>query len=122
MEQDTNNDIDSQQIDEDIEFINNCFPDANFTICLKPDELNDKISDEKQIVIKQTFTCYCHDTKYTGVDRPQPKYFVITNDNMTVENVLDELISQNMTADCNHQFLEGFDQATDVQFELGFGS
>ena len=114
--------IDSQQFDEDFEFINNRFPDANFTICLKPDELKEKISDEKQIVIKQTFSCYCYDTKYTGVDRPQPKFFVITNDNMTVENVIDELIRQNMTADCNHQFFEGFYQATDAQYEMRFGS
>tara|TARA_R100000951_G_scaffold2414_1_gene3800 strand:+ start:4180 stop:4638 length:459 start_codon:yes stop_codon:yes gene_type:complete len=115
------NNIDSQKIDEDIEFINNRFPDAKFTICLKPDELNDKISDEKQIVIKQTFSCYCHDTT-ANYDRPQPKFFVITNDNMTIENILDELIRQNMTADCNHQFFEGFYQATDAQYEMRFGS
>ena len=114
MTQDTN--------DEEVDFFNKRFPDAKFSICLRQDELKEKISDEKQVAIRQTFTCYCHDTKYTGIDRPQPKFFVIKNDNMTVENVLDELIRQNMTADCNHQFLEGFYKHTDAQYELFFGS
>ena len=104
------------------QYIEERFPNASFDICIDKDVLKEKLTDERTIVIKQTFTCYCHDPKYTNCDRPQPKYFVITNDNMTIENVIDELIRQNMTADCNHRFLEIFQQQTDAQFCIGFGS
>jgi len=116
------NDIDSQKFDADMDFINHRFPDAKFTICFTPDEIKERLSDESQIVVKQTFICYCHDTKYTGVDRPQSKFYVINNAEMTVENILDELIKQNMTVECNHQFLERILKQTDAQYELQFGS
>tara|TARA_R110001599_G_scaffold23221_2_gene85426 strand:+ start:528 stop:860 length:333 start_codon:yes stop_codon:yes gene_type:complete len=98
-------------------FIKERFGDNNFNICLPMRELKDKLTDEDQIIIKQDFKCYCY-----GDNPPINKYFLIKNKEMTNENIIDDLIKQGLTAECNHSFLECISKQTTSQFSLGFGS
>ena len=109
-----------QEINDEIAWMDERFKDANFTVSIPKNELDDLLSEEPQIIIKQTFTCPCYNCECC--DRPMNKFFCITNDNMTQANVIDELIKQNLECDCDHNFLEGFDQETDIQFGMCMGS
>tara|TARA_R110002153_G_scaffold80852_3_gene205093 strand:+ start:170 stop:586 length:417 start_codon:yes stop_codon:yes gene_type:complete len=111
-----------QEITDEIAWLDERFKDANFTVSIPKNELDDLLSEEPQIIIKQTFTCACYGCGNDINNRPPNKYFCITNDNMTQANVIDELIKQNLECDCDHHFLEGFDQETEIQFLLYMGS
>ena len=121
------NDADEDKIfDEWVDYLQERFTGANFTISMDKKELNKILSTEKIIIIKQDFNCYCFDGYCEccneEIERPKTKYFVIKNDIMSVENVIDELIKQDCKTYCNHNFLEFFDKQTDIQFGMSFGS
>jgi hypothetical protein len=78
--------------------------------------LDQVLSTEPVIVVKQSFTCFCFDNP------PQPLYFVVRGGPLTFRYVTYELARQGMKLECSHRHFEGFDQATDVQFELFCGS
>lgn len=110
-------------------FIEHLFPNAKFTVSISLAELNDIVSPLDKIIVKQTFDCYC----YRGIGNTQepcqvPKWFPIhcrEPGMMTVRYVIDELIRQGLSLDCNHCFLEGITQSSkggDCQFELVVGS
>lgn len=121
-------DEDTRDYEAEIKYIDKRFPNAKFDISIDVSKLKDKLSDETEIVIKQTFCCGCYlRYEHMLLDdnshlRPPNKYFVIRNDNMTIENIIDELIKQNMTTECDHRFLEGFDKETHIQYSMFFGS
>jgi hypothetical protein len=99
--------------------MNTEFPEALFVVAIDKSELDDIISESDQIMIKQEFTCYCFNVKR------DPLYYhikVSPGQNLTNRYVINELIEQKMNLECNHMFLEGFIQKTDVQFELITGS
>ena len=79
--------------------------------------LDTVLSTEPVIVVKQTFKCYCYDAA------PHPaKFYVVKGGELTLRYVTEELARQGMEFECNHRFFEGFDQQTDIQFEIGCGS
>lgn len=111
--------------------IEHMFPDAKFAISIRLSDLNDIVSPLDKIIVKQTFDCYC----YRGIGNAElqepcqvPKWFPIhcrETGMMTVRHVVNELIRQGMSLDCNHCFLEGITQSSkggDCQFELIIGS
>tara|TARA_B100001094_G_C18142907_1_gene778933 strand:- start:1016 stop:1363 length:348 start_codon:yes stop_codon:yes gene_type:complete len=110
-----------EQYEADFKYIEERFKDANFTISIDKDILKDKLTDKKEIVIKQYFFCACYGCGDIN-NRPPNKYFIIRNDNMTYENIIDELIKQNMKAECDHRFLESFDKETEMQYGMFLGS
>ena len=98
--------------------MNTEFPGALFVVAIDESELDDIISESDQIMIKQEFTCYCFNVKR------DPLYYHIKGScgkKLTNRRVINELIEQKMNLECNHMFLEGFTQKTDVQFELDVG-
>jgi len=107
--------------DEDFEYIQQRFPNAGFGIGIDRNKLKDLLTTDKQIIIKQDFFCRCFNCGDIN-NRPPNKYFIINNDVMSYENVIDELIKQNCITDCDHNFLEKIEQKTEVQYELWFGS
>jgi hypothetical protein len=107
--------------DADFEYIQQRFPNAKFDIGIDRNKLTDLLTTDKQIIIKQDFFCRCYGCGDIN-NRPPNKYFIINNDVMSYENVIDELIKQNCIADCDHNFLELIVKKTDVQYELWFGS
>tara|TARA_R110000823_G_scaffold307946_1_gene431357 strand:- start:374 stop:721 length:348 start_codon:yes stop_codon:yes gene_type:complete len=110
-----------EQYDADYKYIKERFPNAGFDIGIDRDKLTDLLTTDKQIIIKQDFFCRCYGCE--DIDhRPPNKYFIINNDVMSYENVIDELIKQNCVTDCDHNFLELIVKKTDVQYELWFGS
>ena len=118
----------SRDYEAEFKYIEKRFPNAEFSICIDVSKLKEYLTDEKEIIIKQQFSCGCYlryDDMFLDDNthlRPPNKYFIIKNDNMTIENILDELIKQKMTTDCDHHFLEGFEKETDIQWGLCFGS
>lgn len=110
-----------EQYDADFKYINERFPNAKFDIAIDRDKLTDLLTTDKQIVIQQKMNCRCYGCGDIN-HRPPNKYFIINNDVMSYENVLDELIKQNCFTDCDHNFLEKIEQKTECQWELWFGS
>jgi hypothetical protein len=78
--------------------------------------LDQELSAEPVIVVKQTFTCHCYQSP------KQANYYVVRGGPLTYRYVTQELARQGMKLECSHSFFEGFDQITDVQFELFCGS
>ena len=107
--------------DADFDYIQKRFKDAKFCVGIDRNKLKDLLTTDKQIIIKQDFFCRCYGCGDIN-NRPPNKYFIINNDVMSYENVIDELIKQNCITDCDHNFLEKIEQKTEVQYELWFGS
>lgn len=109
-----------EEYEEEMRKIEEEFPNAKFTIAINYDDLDEKITDEKQIVIKNAYTCYCYEGNYRPTD-----YFIVSNDNITNRIVIQELIRQGFDPDCNHNFLEFFHKTSNsdsIEFEMYMGS
>ena len=103
--------------ESDIDNMNELYPSANFSICVE--NLNEVLSTEPMICIKNTYSCYCYDDK----SRESDFYYVKSKSGkITIKDVIDVLVLEDFSPNCNHQFLEGFDQSTPVQFTMFLGS
>tara|TARA_R110000823_G_scaffold27400_5_gene79808 strand:+ start:336 stop:872 length:537 start_codon:yes stop_codon:yes gene_type:complete len=88
------------------------------SICIPCHELDNVISEKKDIIIKNTYTCYC----YSEAPRP-PDYFHIRSDTPhTNKTILKELMKQNFDPKCNHRFIEGIYKSGDITYEMYMGS
>ena len=111
-----------EQYSYEMEQIYNMFPNAKFDIAIQLEDLHEVVTDNKEVVIKNTYSCYCYDDCNRNTD-----YFYITAKNgckMTNKFIIQELINQGLSLDCNHRFLEGFMKSknSDCQFEIVVGS
>ena len=104
---------------EEFRQIDEIFGETDFTVSISLDELDDLITDKKQIVIKCDYICYCY-----KLEPRNTEYFVINGDRLTNKYVLLELKNQKLCLDCNHCFIEGFYKCdnSDIQFGLRIGS
>ena len=101
------------------EQIEQMFPNAEFVVAIDFEELIDVVTDLSNIVIKNTYGCYCYDNCERNTD-----YFYITTTNgekMTNKFIIQELIKQGLKLECNHVFVED-SKDSDCQFEIWFGS
>jgi Na+-transporting NADH:ubiquinone oxidoreductase subunit NqrF len=105
--------------EEEFQEIERMFPNAKFVISIGLEELDTVITAQTNIVIKQSYTCYCYEDC-----KKKPDFFYICGENMTNKFIIQELIEQGLEIECNHCFLEGFDKTenSECQFELGTGS
>jgi hypothetical protein len=88
------------------EQIEQLFPNAKFEIAIDFAELDEVVTDLSNIVIKNTYGCYCYDNCERNTD-----YFYIATTNgekMTNTFIIQELIKQCLKLDCNYVFVEGF--------------
>jgi hypothetical protein len=109
----------NKEYDEEAEFrkfecerkiIDELFPNAQFEISIELENLDSIITTKKEIKLLQTFDCYC----YQGIEgtsnanTKSDKLFIIKSNNnpMTIRYIINELIKQNFTLECNHRFLE----------------
>ena len=109
-----------EEIDIEIRQMNEMYPEANFSPSISLEELDDKVSEEKEIIIKQDFTCYCYDNM-----NKRPNYFTIKcseNESLTNKYIINSLIKKNLKLECEHRFLEGFNHLNDNIYELCLGS
>lgn len=107
-----------EQYDQENQLIDEMFPNAQFTIAVDFKKLEHKITDKKFIIVKSVYDCYC----YNFCNKP-PDYFYIHGENMTYRYVLEQLIKQGLSLDCNHQFVETICQIGDSNvFEIWTGS
>lgn len=96
--------------------------EIHFNICMDYKDLDKKISDLKEIVLVQKYTCYCYDN-YPR----QPDYFRITDDKpITNRRVIEVLRDNNFDPMCNHRFLEIIHKKNDnplsIEYEMFLGS
>jgi hypothetical protein len=107
-----------EEYEYDAEQINIMFPDAQFTIAIDIEDMDELITDEHHLIIKNTYNCYCYNSKKST------DYFYIEGENMTYRYVIEQLIKQGLQLDCDHNFLEGFYKTagSSCQVELCVGS
>ncbi len=101
----------------EIDLIDKMFPNAKFVIAIDIEELDDIVTDRTNIVIKNTYDCYCYD----GVKKIAD-YFYISGERITNKFIINKLIEQGLSLNCNHCFVEGFFKETSCQFGICTGS
>jgi hypothetical protein len=92
-------------------------PNLNFNICIKVNDL-DKVIMENKVVIKCDFDCYCYS------DNPRTsEYFICKKEkNITNRDLINCLIENKFDTQCNHCFLEKFEITSECQVKPWFGS
>lgn len=114
-----------EKTDEEYEYdnkqINIMFPNAEFSVAIDIKDIDELITDKRELIIKRTYDCYCYSYDDT---KKKADYFYIRGENLTYRYVIEQLIKQRLQIHCEHRFLEGFDKTTDsvCQFELCLGS
>lgn len=114
------NDWNYEQYEKLQKLIDNEFPNANFTISIGYDKLDDLLSYERTIYILDSRKCYCYKNNSYNT-----KIYKITSDKLiTYRLALNELIKQGLTLDCNHCYFEGFHKLKENSntFEIMTGS
>lgn len=111
-----------EQYNYEQSLINNMFPTMKFSISIDYDDLDEVATERQNIVIKNTYSCYCYDNNPRNTD-----YFYISSKNtegITYKFLIEELIKQDLCLECNHCYLEGIMKSKDseCQFELIIGS
>jgi hypothetical protein len=110
---------DSSDFEDAEEIIDDIFgKDLKFSICVKIHKLNDIISSEKDIIIKNTYDCYC----YTDNNRPHDYFHIRSSQPHTNKTIIKELIKKEFNPGCNHRFFEGFYQVNEITYGMGMGS
>ena len=107
--------FDEEKYEREQEEINQQFPDANFSICMDLNDINDVVmEDTSYAIIKCVFNCYCYD------DEPRETVYLVataSNDDnkLTNKDLINAMIySPFNDYFCNHRFLEGFDLEENV--------
>lgn len=96
----------------------NQFPNAKFTIAIDYDKLDNVVSLQRTIYILDNRQCYCYND-----DPFNTKVYKITTDKVITNRlILQELIKQGLTLDCNHFFIEDFHMLNSNTFEIMTGS
>ena len=85
--------------------IDELFPNVKFSICIDFNDLNKVVTTKKKATLIQTFDCYCYDTSPV----PTKTFIIKSNKPMTRRYIINELIKQDFTLDCNHCFLESLE-------------
>lgn len=113
-------DEEDERIMRELQIIDDMFPDAKFSPSIDLENLDDIVSDKKEIIIKQDFTCYCYD----NINK-RPKYYTIKcgeNESLTNKYIINELIKKGIRVECDHVFLESFDLLKDNTYLFSCGS
>lgn len=107
-----------EEYEHEIACIKNMFKDAQFDICIDLELMDELLTEQNHIIIKNAYNCCCYNN-----DKPN-EYFSIKGERLTYRYVIDKLIEQDLKMDCDHRFLEGFDKTPNGQFqyELSKGS
>ena len=105
-----------EEYENEFEKLEEMFPDASFTVSIPIEDIDDVVSTENIIMVKCSYKCCCYSTcpkvsEWFNIRCP-------TDDKITNRTILNELMKQNLKLECNHQFIEGFDQITDIQFDI----
>ena len=94
------------EVGEEFEYVNSLFPNALFNISLLLSELDEVVSNNSSITIEHSFTCSCYDLCSNNLK--QTKYYIVTGIKLTNGYILDELIKQEITCNCDHCIFDGF--------------
>jgi hypothetical protein len=105
--------------DDDFNYVDNEYPNPYFTICISKNELDEVLTNETYIVLKNTYNCYC----YSNCIR-EPDYFYISHPKITYRVIIEHLIKNNFDPACNHNFFEGIVKTKNstCQYDIFMGS
>ena len=104
------------EYEQEFEQLEAMFPDAKFTVSIPIEDIDEVVSTEPTIMVKCSYNCHCYSESPKVAD-----WFNIrcNNDgNITNRTILMELMNNNLSLECDHHFIEGFDMITDVQFNV----
>ena len=104
-----------EENEKENEMLYSMFPDAKFVISIDIEKIDDLLSEKKEIIIQQSYKCYCH---YFNITK---KIFTIRGDKLTNKYVIDQLIKQGLESDCNHMVLDSFHNIGGNLYEIFFG-
>ena len=96
------------------------YPDAKFDICFKLHELDIFIYDQKTLLLVLDHRCCCYRNCPTPDD-----YLIVNssnNQNITIRDVINQLVKSGYDPDCDHRFLESIYHKQNNIFEAFFGS
>ena len=104
------------EYEQEFQLLEEMFPDAQFTVSVPIEEIDDVVSTEPIIIMKLNYNCHC----YCESPKVSDWFTICCNSDGTITNktILTELMKQNMKLECDHRYIEGFDKITDVQFEI----
>jgi hypothetical protein len=106
------------EFEAEFEEIHKQFPDAQFSISLSLDELDNVVINSKKVAIKCDFTCYC----YSEAPRNSEYFILKSTKGITNRDLINCLIENKFDPSCNHYFLEQFQIDTPSQVSVWFGS
>jgi hypothetical protein len=100
------------------------FPDAKFDILISLKDMDDIITENSYLIVKNSYNCYHYkDWKKPLIASSRPaEYFIIRGEKITYKYMIEELVKQGLDTGCDHRGLEGYSKCTDNQIELFFGS
>jgi len=98
--------------------IDELFPNAKFSMCIDFNDLHKVITRKKEVTLFQTFNCW-HYESYPRMDKT---FIIKSNKPMTYRYIINELIKQDFSLDCEHRFLESLEVNDDGILEYGTGS
>lgn len=101
------------EYEAEFELLEALFPHAQFTISIPIEELDDVVTQEPVIMVKQTYQCHC----YSECSK-ETEWFCIRGCSITNKFILNELIQQGLKLECDHQFIEFFHKISECQFEI----
>jgi len=114
-----------EQYEEEIKYMEETFPDCKFSICIPKDELDNVISKEKTIILKHGWFDYYIDVNNEIKSNWKQNFYVVSCDVMSIRNIINELIKQEIYCEGDHQFLECIKPThvgNETQFDLWYGS
>jgi hypothetical protein len=118
-------DTEEEQYEQERKYIEETFPDCNFTIDIPIDELDNVISKEKTIILRHRWYEYYIDTDGNLQSISKRNFYVISSNVMSIKNIIHEMIKQDVKCWGDHRFLESIypsSKENETQFELWFGS
>ena len=101
-----------------IKIIEELFPNAKFEVSINFNDLNNVITTKKEVKLIQTFDCW-HYESYPKIDKT---FIIKSNKPMTRRYIINELIKQDFSLDCEHRYLESLEVYDDGILEYGTGS
>jgi len=106
------------EFEAEFEEIHKQFPDAQFSISLSLDELDNVVINSKKVAIKCDFKCYC----YSEAPRNSEYFILESKKAITNRDLINCLIKNNFETGCDHYFLEQFEINSASQVSPWFGS
>lgn len=108
------------EYDEEHSIANEFIDYIGFSVSINDEDINSLLTDKPYLLLREETKCLvCDNISACDI---KYKYILIQHDNLTVYNVIKELIKKRYKKKCNHRFLETFYKINQNEFQIGWGS